>query len=322
MANVTDYRPVADRIAKQYGIPVWLFRNLISQESGWNPTIKSPAGAIGLTQLMPGTAQGLGVNPLNPVQNLAGGARYLADQYRKFGRWDLALSAYNSGPGGTESAGRVEGFPETQGYVRAILGGRKPTGGGPPTAAPVAGVMTPAASGGTDARRQFALQMGQAIMLKGRERELATVGAVLGLRQMLGSMTTARQNAGVMAQTMGALPPTATPPQDSGGMDQSFAKKVAMLIAAVKRQGGSLYISSGYRSAAEQKRLWDAAVVKYGSESAARKWVAPPGKSNHGRGIAADLGGDVELAHQLAPQFGLYFPMSWEPWHIEPKGSR
>jgi transglycosylase-like protein with SLT domain len=121
----------ARRVARRYGIPWGLFNALVNQESGWNPQAQSGAGAIGLTQLMPGTAQGLGVNPWNPHQNLVGGAKYLAQQYQKFGSWPLALSAYNSGPGGAESSGRVEGFSETQNYVKSIMsawGGANNTG--------------------------------------------------------------------------------------------------------------------------------------------------------------------------------------------------
>lgn len=121
----------ARKVAKRFDIPWALFNSLISHESGWNPNAHSPAGAIGLGQLMPGTAQSLGVNPYNPHQNLVGSARYLSQQYKNFGKWNLALSAYNSGPGGAEAGGHVEGFPETQAYVRSIMAdyaGRNNTG--------------------------------------------------------------------------------------------------------------------------------------------------------------------------------------------------
>lgn len=103
------------------------------------------------------------------------------------------------------------------------------------------------------------------------------------------------------------------------GLDASFAHRLRQLVQA---SGGRITITSGHRSVERQQQLWDAAVKKYGSPQAARKWVAPPGKSNHNRGIAADLGGDLALAKRLAPQFGLYMPMGHEPWHIEPAGSR
>jgi hypothetical protein len=99
------------------------------------------------------------------------------------------------------------------------------------------------------------------------------------------------------------------------GLDEDFRSRLERMIAA---SGGRIRLGSGYRSVERQQQLWDAAVQKYGSEEAARKWVAPPGRSNHNHGIAGDLQGDLELAHQLAPMYGLAFPMKHEPWHIEP----
>src|ERR1044072_6685491 len=86
----------------------------------------------------------------------------------------------------------------------------------------------------------------------------------------------------------------------------------------INASGGRLHITSGFRSVAQQQQLWDAAVKKYGSAAAARKWVAPPGDSHHNKGVAADLGGDLAWAHANAARFGLKFPMPWEAWHIEP----
>ena len=103
------------------------------------------------------------------------------------------------------------------------------------------------------------------------------------------------------------------------GLAADFAARINALIA---ESGGRVYLVSGYRSPERQKQLWDAAVKKYGSAKAARKWVAPPGKSNHNRGIAVDLGGDLALAAKLAKKHGLHRPMSHEPWHFEPTGSR
>ena len=106
---------------------------------------------------------------------------------------------------------------------------------------------------------------------------------------------------------------------DTTGMDPDFASKLQGLVNA---SNGRIWINSGFRSVERQTQLFANAVRKYGSEQAARKWVAPPGKSNHNKGVAADLGGDMALAHRLASQFGLVFPMSWEPWHIEPPNAR
>jgi len=108
--------------AQQHQIPEDLFLRLVQQESGWNANARSHKGALGLAQLMPGTARDLGVNPLDVRQNLEGGARYLRTQYDKFGDWRLALAAYNAGPGAVERFNGIPPYNETQNYVRIIFG--------------------------------------------------------------------------------------------------------------------------------------------------------------------------------------------------------
>ena len=115
------YLGEARKAARRHGVPEDLFLRLIEQESRWNPRAVSHKGAIGLAQLMPETAHLLGVDPRDPVQNLEGGARYLAQQFRSFRDWRLALAAYNAGPGAVTKHGGVPPYRETQGYVRAIL---------------------------------------------------------------------------------------------------------------------------------------------------------------------------------------------------------
>jgi soluble lytic murein transglycosylase-like protein len=108
--------------AKKYGLDPALLAGLVKQESGFNPNAGSPAGARGLTQLMPGTAAGLGVtNVLDPVQSLDGGAKYLRQQLDAFGG-DVAraLAAYNAGPGAVQRYGGVPPYAETQNYVRVV----------------------------------------------------------------------------------------------------------------------------------------------------------------------------------------------------------
>ena len=100
-------------------MPPQLLAALVKYESGGNQNAKSSAGAIGLTQLMPSTAKALGVNPYDPWQNLLGGAKYLRQQYDKFGNWALALAAYNAGPGNARKA--LEKWPGVQAYVRNVL---------------------------------------------------------------------------------------------------------------------------------------------------------------------------------------------------------
>ncbi|WP_424931418.1 lytic transglycosylase domain-containing protein [Amaricoccus macauensis] len=116
------YQDMARAAARRHQIPEDLFLRLVSQESNFVPAAKSSKGAIGLAQLMPGTARLLGVNPHDPKQNLEGGARYLSQQYRKFGDWRLALAAYNAGPNAVVRYKGVPPYKETQNYVKKILG--------------------------------------------------------------------------------------------------------------------------------------------------------------------------------------------------------
>ena len=115
------YVTMARRIARENNIPESLFLRLIHQESRWNPKALSPKGAIGLAQLMPVTARYLGVNPRAPQKNLEGGARYLAEQYKRFRSWALALAAYNAGPEAVKRYGGIPPYKETQNYVRIIM---------------------------------------------------------------------------------------------------------------------------------------------------------------------------------------------------------
>lgn len=125
-AYVGRYRgaflPMARDVAQRHGVPADLFARLVQQESGWNPNARSHKGAIGLAQLMPFTARRLGVDPHNPRQNLEGGARYLRQQYDRFGSWKLALAAYNAGPEAVQRYGGVPPYRETRNYVKKIWG--------------------------------------------------------------------------------------------------------------------------------------------------------------------------------------------------------
>jgi soluble lytic murein transglycosylase-like protein len=101
-----------------------VLHGLIEQESGFDPSATSSAGASGLTQLMPGTASSLGVaNPLNPTESIEGGARYLGQLMTQFGgNTEDALAAYNAGPGAVEQYGGIPPYAETQSYVSKVLG--------------------------------------------------------------------------------------------------------------------------------------------------------------------------------------------------------
>ena len=117
-----DYAQALVEVAKANELSPYLLEAVVWQESRWNPAARSRAGAIGLAQLMPGTARDLGVDPRDPIQNLAGGARYLRQQLNRFdGDVEKALAAYNAGPGRVMTARGIPSIPETQAYVRAIV---------------------------------------------------------------------------------------------------------------------------------------------------------------------------------------------------------
>lgn len=109
--------------AREYGIDPLIIECIIHQESNFDPQATSSVGAAGLMQLMPETAADLGVtNAYDPAQNVAAGTRYFVEQYRRFGSIELALAAYNAGPGNVEAYGGIPPFEETQNYVANIAG--------------------------------------------------------------------------------------------------------------------------------------------------------------------------------------------------------
>jgi soluble lytic murein transglycosylase-like protein len=118
------WRSVIQQLSQQYGVDPLLVESLVQQESGFNARAQSKVGAQGLMQLMPATAQALGVkNSLDPAQNLDGGIRYLKEQLERYkGNIPLALAAYNAGPGAVDKhGGQVPPYRETQDYVQRIL---------------------------------------------------------------------------------------------------------------------------------------------------------------------------------------------------------
>lgn len=114
--------PLIAKAAESAGVDPRLFDALVAVESSYDPNARSRAGALGLSQLMPGTAAELGVrNPFDPAENLWGGARYLAQMLARFGDVRTALAAYNAGPGAVERAGGVPDYRETRQYVDRVL---------------------------------------------------------------------------------------------------------------------------------------------------------------------------------------------------------
>ena len=121
-AGPARFRARVAELAAKYDISPTLLEAVVWQESRWNAGALSPVGARGLTQLMPGTARQLGVDPLDPMANLEGGARYLRMQLDAFGGdIERALAAYNAGPARVTKAGGVPQIRETQLYVASIM---------------------------------------------------------------------------------------------------------------------------------------------------------------------------------------------------------
>jgi hypothetical protein len=115
------YSDLFTRAANRHGVDASLLAAVASQESGFDSQAASPAGARGLMQFMPATAAGLGVNPLDPASAIDGAARYLSSLEKEFGSTELALAAYNAGPGTVRRYGEVPPYAETQNYVRAVM---------------------------------------------------------------------------------------------------------------------------------------------------------------------------------------------------------
>jgi len=122
--SFSAFDALIDQYAQLHQVQPAIVRAIIATESAFNPASRSPAGAIGLMQLMPATARDLGVNPFIPAQNLEGGVRYFSHLLREFGGLELALVAYNAGPGFAQryARGGIALYGETRAYVRSVLG--------------------------------------------------------------------------------------------------------------------------------------------------------------------------------------------------------
>lgn len=122
--TIADNVPYADLFkaaGAKHGISPSILAAVAKTESAFDPTAVSHAGAQGLMQFMPATAADMGVDPFDPASAIDGAARYLAQNLRQFGSIDLALAAYNAGPGAVQTHGGIPPFAETQAYVPKVL---------------------------------------------------------------------------------------------------------------------------------------------------------------------------------------------------------
>jgi soluble lytic murein transglycosylase-like protein len=119
----TQYDDLISAIARGQGVSPTIVKSVIEVESGYDPMARSSKGAMGLMQLMPETAQELGVSdPWNPTENITGGTKYLSWLLRKYnGNLMKALAAYNAGPNAVDSYGGIPPYQETADYVRNVL---------------------------------------------------------------------------------------------------------------------------------------------------------------------------------------------------------
>lgn len=307
--------PTAQSRANANGSPDATWQAMLQKENvTGDPAAKSSAGALGIAQVLPGTARDmakkLGIPGLDqmsdqqlhsyfaahPDVNHQIGRAYFDEQLAKYGGDQAAaVIAYNAGPVRADkwiAAGRNDAVlpKETQDYKAAVL-----------------------SKSGADAEEEAPENMPDASSSVPNNAKPDTIG--------LGRYLVAGKGM-----------------EHINGMQKPLQQGLqAMFDAAPPEIQQTLRIMSGYRSPERQQQLWDAALKKYGSADAARKWVAPPGNSQHNHGNAADLSFDgagttaklssagqaaMQWVHANAGQFGLTFPLGNEPWHVEVAGAR
>jgi hypothetical protein len=117
----SQYQSLVTAASAKYGVPFSLLSAQINQESGWQPSVVSSAGAEGIAQFMPATAASNNVNPMDPSSAIPGMASLMASYFKEFGSWADALAAYNAGPGAVEKYDGVPPYSQTRSYVSDIL---------------------------------------------------------------------------------------------------------------------------------------------------------------------------------------------------------
>lgn len=272
-------RAIAVAAARAFGLPPAIFLSQIGQESGFNPRARSSAGALGIAQFMPATARSMGVNPYNVRSALYGAARMDARNLHKYGNWRDVLSLYNSGRGWEEG----QKIGQTRAYVAGILAhaGSGAVGTGATIPAPPLSSQMPAAANPA-ARKALALSLIQASQAtsRGEVPDYTGVFAALAARRQA---TQAPGLASLAARGAGASPVR------GGGVAHFDGRPVAAWIAPILQRaraaGWKGTVESGYRSRAEQARIYASGV----------RPAARPGTSNHE--FTAFPGGAVDVSN-------------------------
>jgi hypothetical protein len=291
---MADWRRRTREIAQEAGVDPDLFEAQINQESGFNPTARSPAGASGIAQIMPATARGWGVDPMNPEAALRAAARNMATYQKKYGI-EGALRAYNAGEGAIEKS---KGYAETNNYVKTIMaamgkggshGGTGSTSLQPSQAAIQA--TTPTGGGTGNIFDFFAATTPTATPLQSQLQRGWDLLSQLQDQRTAGTV-------GPKAQSVGNNVFSSTPFQEKtgkkGGVGDFEGTKVAGWISPIlqyaREHGWKGQVNSGFRSFEDQTRIYNSGV----------RPAAKPGTSNH-EGAEFPRGAvDVSDAAQLA----------------------
>lgn len=281
---MANYREEARRAARRHGLDPNIFERQIQQESGFNPGARSPAGATGIAQFMPGTAKGLGINPNDPHQALEGAAKLMASYVKKYGSYRNALVAYNAGPG------RVGGSlpAETQNYIKTILGNKNPStanvSSGSSARSSATTVTTPGITIGAGSQTVEDPEAQKRVILANllQQRDPNSLLLKLGILDPNESTTKTVNDPGITipgtTRTIkghGQSPVSTTGSGKIKGVANFEGKKVAAWIKPeleyARAHGWKGTVTSGFRSFADQTRIYNSGV----------RPAAKPGTSNH-----------------------------------------
>lgn len=296
---MTDYRAMARAAARRHGVDPGVFARQIGQESGFRPGARSPAGALGIAQIMPETAAGWHVDPMNPAQALDAAAKNMARYVHQYGSYENALRAYNAGPGAIQAS---KGYAETNNYVRTILGGHTPSAGPARSSSPRSAGQPPSTATtitttpGVDNRQERvrALQSFLADRTRGERPSMTDLALqIRGLRDVPAttSTSTVEDDSAPGHGGTGATGVQAGSPRQHGTANfegHTVAAWIKPALQYARRQGWRGQVTSGYRSVGEQAQLYKE--FQAGTRAGP---VAKPGTSHHG--MADYPGGAVDV---------------------------